>query len=203
MFRTSIILKNAREDKDLTVAEVSKKLKISPKYIEAIESETRSCFPAEPYCSLIVKDYATFLGLNGDDIISLFRRDFATISQSSSPISQKYSLTPQLFFKFGITLTLLIFVSYVVNEYIKYNRPPPLKVNWPETTTLPVSSKIEITGTTDPESSIRINDDLIIVDQFGNFKKVVNITAREQKILVQAKSHSGKQTQSEKIYRSE
>jgi len=44
MFRTSIILKNAREDKDLSIVEVCKKLKISPKYLEAIENEDRSNF---------------------------------------------------------------------------------------------------------------------------------------------------------------
>jgi cytoskeletal protein RodZ len=203
MFRTSIILKNAREDKDLTIAEVSKKLKISPKYIEAIESETRSCFPAEPYCSLIVKDYATFLGLNGEDIISLFRRDFAVKSHKTTHQNPQYSLTPQLFFKFGISLTILIFLGYVVNEYIKYNRPPPLKVNWPSDSDLTLSSKIEVTGSTDPESSVRINNDLIIVDQFGNFKKIISLSTTEQKIIIEAKSHSGKQTLTEKTYRSQ
>ena len=38
MYRASIILKNAREDHSLEISEVSKKLKISAKYIEAIET---------------------------------------------------------------------------------------------------------------------------------------------------------------------
>lgn len=200
MFRTSIILKNAREDKDLTIAEVSKKLKISPKYLEAIESEDRSAFPSEPYCSLIIKDYANFLGLNGDDIISLFRRDFA-VKQNSRPItSQKFSLTPHTFFIIGLCLTVLIFVGYVVTEYLKYNQAPPLKVNWPEDSSLTLSSKIEITGTTDAEATVRINNDLIIVDQFGNFKKVVALSSPEQKLVIESRSHSGKTTTQEKTY---
>ncbi|MBI2464826.1 helix-turn-helix domain-containing protein [Candidatus Shapirobacteria bacterium] len=200
MFRTSIILKNAREDKDLSIAEVSKKLKISPKYLEAIESENRSAFPSEPYCSLIIKDYANFLGLNGDDIISLFRRDFA-VKQNSSPVnSQKFSLTPQTFFIIGLCLTLIIFVSYVVTEYLKYNQAPSLKVNWPEDTSLTLSSKIEISGTTDAEATVRINSDLIIVDQFGSFKKIIALSSPEQKIVVESLSHSGKTSSLEKTY---
>jgi len=200
VFRTSIILKNAREDKDLSIVEVSKKLKISPRYLEAIESEDRGAFPSEPYCSLIIKDYANFLGLNGDDIISLFRRDFA-LKQSRKPTStSKFSLTPQTFFVIGLCLTLIVFVGYVVTEYLKYNQAPPLKVNWPEDSSLSLASKIEITGTTDAEATVRINNDLIIVDQFGNFKKVFAFSAPEQKIVVESHSHSGKTTSLEKTY---
>jgi cytoskeletal protein RodZ len=200
MFRTSIILKNAREDKDLSIAEVSKKLKISPRYLEAIESEDRSAFPSEPYCSLIIKDYATFLGLNGDDIISLFRRDFA-VKQNDRPVAvSKFSLTPHTFFIIGLCLTLIIFVGYVVTEYLKYNQSPPLKVNWPEDSSLSLSSKIEISGSTDAEATVRINNDLIIVDQYGNFKKTIALSSPEQKVVVESLSHSGKTTSLEKIY---
>ena len=77
MFRVSTILKNTRLDKELEFSEISKKLKIPAKYLEAIEDEKIANFPQEPYCSLIVKDYANFLGLNGEEILSLVRRDFA------------------------------------------------------------------------------------------------------------------------------
>ena len=77
MFRVSTIFKNTRLDKELEFSEISKKLKIPAKYLEAIEDEKIANFPQEPYCSLIVKDYANFLGLNGEEILSLFRRDFA------------------------------------------------------------------------------------------------------------------------------
>lgn len=200
MFRTSIILKNAREDKDLSIAEVSKKLKISQRYLEAIESEDKRSFPSEPYCSLIIKDYATYLGLNGDDILSLFRRDFEVKQRQSHVTTSKLSLTPQTFFVLGITISILIFVGYVVSEYLKYNQAPPLKVNWPEDNSLTLSSKIEVTGETDAEATVRINNDLIIVDQFGNFKKVISLNQPDQKVVVESKSHSGKTTVNEKTY---
>jgi len=76
MFRASSLLKNTRLDKEWELADISKKLKISIKYLQAIEDEDIVNFPQEPYCSLIIKDYADYLGLNGSDIVSLFRRDF-------------------------------------------------------------------------------------------------------------------------------
>ncbi|MFZ2153559.1 MAG: helix-turn-helix transcriptional regulator [Microgenomates group bacterium] len=200
MFRTSIILKNAREDKDLTVAEVSKKLKISQKYIEAIENENRSLFPSEPYCSLIIKDYASFLGLSPDDILSLFRRDFAANPCQTNPTPVKFFLTPQTTFRVAVVATIFIFVVYVVTEYFKYNQAPPLKINWPSDAGLTLASKIEITGSTDAESTVRVDNDLIIVDQFGNFKKIISLIKSDQIIAIESRSHSGKTTRVEKTY---
>lgn len=200
MLRTSIILKNAREDKDLTLAEVSKKTKIPQKYLEAIETEDRRVFPSEPYCSLMIKDYANFLGLNGEDVVLLFRRDFATRSANNKTVSPQVFLTPQSVFKVGVLVSILIFSFYVFAEYVKYNQSPPLKVSWPEDSNLSLSSKIEVSGNTDPEATVRINNDLIIVDQFGNFKKVIGLSSQDQKVVIESQSHSGKTTTVEKVY---
>ena len=196
MFRASIILKNAREDKDLSLEEVSKKLKISLKYLHAIEGEQKSGFPAEPYCSLIIKDYANFLGLNGEDIISLFRRDFASNQKTPIINSSKFSFTPQHTFKIATTAVVFIFIAYIFNEYVKFNRPPELKVDWPI-----ASAASEISGTTDSESTVRINNDLIIVDSSGKFHKNINLSKPDTKVVIESKSPSGKTTVVEKTYK--
>jgi len=76
MFCASSLLKNTRLDKEWELVDISKKLKVPVKYLEAIENENVGSFPQEPYCSLIIKDYADYLGLNGVDVLALFRRDF-------------------------------------------------------------------------------------------------------------------------------
>ena len=195
MFKASIILKNAREDKDLSIEEVSKKLKISTKYLQAIEGEQKSAFPDEPYCSLIIKDYANFLGLNGDDVISLFRRDFAGNSKSATATNNQFSITPQFTFRLATIAVIILFISYIVLEYLKFNRPPELKVDWPL-----ASNSSEITGITDPESTIRVNNDLIIVDQLGKFHKNLDLSRTNTKVVIESKSPSGKTTVVEKTY---
>ncbi len=198
MFSASIILRNAREDKELDLMEISKKLKIPLKYLQAIESENRATYPQEPYCSLIIKDYANFLGLNGDDILSLFRRDFASKANNKPVTSQNINLTPHFAFKIGTLGAIAIFAIYLVFEYLKFNRPPLLKISWPES---PTNNVLEVSGTTDSESTVRINEDLVIVDSSGNFRKKINIAENEQKIVVQSKSPSGQVSTSEKVYR--
>lgn len=198
MMRASALLKNTRLDKDLDLIEISKKLKIPVKSLMAIENEDIANFPQEPYCSLIVKDYADFLGLNGSNILCLFRRDFEQKKKNKNNSNRLLSFTPQFTFKISIIVILILFSLYLVFEYIKFNQPPKLKVNWPLDAVI-TNSNINISGTTDIESTIRINDDLIIVDNQGNFDKKVELTEGDNKISIESKSPSGKVTNEEKI----
>lgn len=197
MYRASIILKNARSDKDLSLQEVSKKLKIPQKYLEAIENENILCFPQEPYCSLIINDYADFLGLNGPQIVGLFRRDFAQKRKNKTTDKSLISFTPQFTFSLIVSFLILLFSSYLIFEYIKFNQPPRLKVEWPLQDVV-YEETYELKGTTDPESTVRINQDLVIVDPEGNFAKKINLQANKTKILIESKSPSGKTTQEER-----
>jgi cytoskeletal protein RodZ len=197
MYRASIILKNARSDKGLSLDEVSKKLKIPQKYLDSIENENILCFPQEPYCSLIIKDYADFLGLNGQQIVGLFRRDFAQKRKTKIAKTNIISFTPQFTFSVIVLFLIVLFSLYLIVEYIKFNQPPKLKINWPSASNI-YQQTIEIKGFTDPESTVRINEDLVIVDPDGNFNKKINLQVEETKILVESKSPSGKITQEER-----
>lgn len=198
MMRATALLKNTRLDKDLDLLEISKKLKIPIKSLTAIENEDIANFPQEPYCSLIVKDYADFLGLNGSNILCLFRRDFDQKKKSKGNSRHLFSFTPQFTFKISLFIIIILFSFYLVFEYIKFNQPPKLKINWPLDTVI-TNSAINLTGTTDIEATIRINDDLIIVDNQGNFNKKIDLGEGENKITVESKSPSGKTTYEEKI----
>ncbi|MEI8067416.1 MAG: helix-turn-helix domain-containing protein [Candidatus Shapirobacteria bacterium] len=201
MFRTSSLIKNTRLDKELELIEVSKKLKIPVKYLEALENEDIPNFPQEPYCSLIIKDYADFLGLNGQEILSLFRRDFEQKRKTRSGKKSFLSFTPQFTFVISIIITVILFSSYLISEYIKFNRAPRLKIAWP-TESLVMNSSIEINGNTDPESTVKINQDLIIVDAKGNFSRKMNLVNGDNKVSIESKSSNGKTTLEEKIIKS-
>lgn len=196
MFRVSNLLKNTREDKELEYLEISKKLKIPAKYLQAIESEDIKNFPSEPYCSLIVKDYANYLGLNGEEILSIFRRDFDRKLSSKKSDINRQGITPQFTFGVAIVVAVIGFISYLGLEYLKFNRPPTLTVDWPTTS----QGTIEIKGKTDSEATVRVNQDLVIVNSDGYFSKKVNISPPVTKIVVESKSQSGKTTSEEKIF---
>ncbi|MFA6007603.1 MAG: helix-turn-helix domain-containing protein [Candidatus Shapirobacteria bacterium] len=196
MKRASSILESTRLDRELDFIEISKKTKIPLKYLIAFENEKIADFPQEPYCSLMLKDYADFLGLNGEEVLSLFRRDYDRKSSISIPRHFLFSLTPQFAFTLFISLLILVFAVYLTSEYLKFNRPPRLKVNWPQNLS---GKNIEISGLTDSQATVKINDSLVIVDKNGNFQKDIEISTSEAKIVVEAKSPAGKTTQDEKV----
>lgn len=200
MFRASTLLNNARLERELDLGDVAKRLKINVKYLEALEQENIHCFPQEPYCSLFIKDYADFLGLNGQEILRIFRRDFAQKHKQKLSKKTFFSFTPQFTFTVSIMVTISLFSLYLISEYIKFNRPPKLKVDWPPESVL-VDNNIDVNGTTDPESTVRVNQDLVIVDQYGNFQKKISLVTAETKVVIESKGANGKSTFSEKTFK--
>lgn len=194
MKRASFILETARLDRELTLDDISKKTKIPLRYLKAFESEVSCDFPDEPYCSLMLREYATFLGLKPDDIVSIFRRDYQKKSCDKQNNKFIFSFTPQFTYTIVIALLIVLFTSYLIVEYIKFNRPPSLKVDWPS-----YSKVVEIKGNTDIESTVKINQSLVVVDQDGNFSKKIELSNSESKIIVESISPAGKTTIEEKI----
>lgn len=199
MYRASDILQNTRIEKDLSIEEISKKTKIPIKYLNAFEKEDKNNFPQEPYCSLILKDYANFLGLNGERILMIFRRDFEIKNKITPKTKKTFYFSPQLSFSLSLFFVFALFLGYLLNEYFKFNRPPKLKVDWPHEFTNPLF----ITGLTDPNNTIKINEDLIIIEKDGKFEYSLKINKNddeEKKILIEARSPAGKISKDEKIY---
>jgi len=194
MKRASFLLETARLDRELTQDEISKKTKIPLRYLQAFEKESQNNFPDEPYCSLMLQEYARYLGLNPNNIVSIFRRDYAKKVCDHNQKISFLSFTPQFTYTIIVALLIILFSAYLIFEYIKFNRPPVLKVDWPL-----YSKIVEIRGNTDSESTVKINENLVVVDQNGNFAKKIEISTSEAKIVVESTSPAGKTTVEEKI----
>ena len=67
------LLKTARENKEMTILDVERDTAITRQYIEAMEEEDAAVFPGEAYLIGFLHNYAEFLGLNGDMIVSLYK----------------------------------------------------------------------------------------------------------------------------------
>ena len=67
------LLKAAREAKGLDILSVERDTTITMQYIEAMEEEDVAVFPGEAYFIGFLHNYAEFLGLNGDNIVSLYK----------------------------------------------------------------------------------------------------------------------------------
>ena len=197
MYTAAEIIKNTRIDRQFSLDEVSKKTKIPKKYLEAIENLDQKNYPAEPYCSLFVSQYALFLGLEADKITSLFRRDNSQkVDQTKRGKKPTLYFTPQFLFT-SITVVVILFMFFfLLGRYLSFNKSPKLTVNWPEKNN---NSQIKIVGNTDSNCTVRINDDLVIINQDGSFSKQIDI-GKDSSITIESTSPSGKKTIEQKDF---
>ncbi|MDR0382570.1 MAG: helix-turn-helix domain-containing protein [Spirochaetaceae bacterium] len=79
-------LRIGRENKGLSLNDVSREINIAQKYLVALETEDFSQFPAETYLQGFLKNYCEYLGLDVKEILSLYR--LCRIEEQPVPIEQ-------------------------------------------------------------------------------------------------------------------
>jgi cytoskeletal protein RodZ len=82
-------LRRAREEKGLTVESAARDTNIARRYLAALEEEDFAQFPAEAYALGFLKNYSEYLGLDVNEILSLFR----AIKIQEQPLPMKELLT--------------------------------------------------------------------------------------------------------------
>lgn len=80
--RLGTILKDAREAKKLSIKDVARETFITARWVEALENEDFSVFPAETYALGALKSYSEFLNLETSHLENLFRGQQIDLSQS-------------------------------------------------------------------------------------------------------------------------
>lgn len=85
------ILKKARKLRNLTIAQASKATRIRVLYLEAMESDQFSVLPSLVHARGFIRNYAEFLGLNGNDLVSRIDPSPKPDNSSSSPIAETIS----------------------------------------------------------------------------------------------------------------
>ncbi|GBU28751.1 hypothetical protein R84B8_02313 [Treponema sp. R8-4-B8] len=87
-------LKTTREEKGLTLDQISRETNISIRYLEALETENFAIFPGEPYVIGFIKNYGSYLELDNQKLISLYRA--LRIQEQPIPVEQLLKSPPKL-----------------------------------------------------------------------------------------------------------
>ena len=87
-------LRTARNEQGLTISQVSRETNITIRYIEALEAENFTVFPAEPYVIGFLKNYSAFLDLDVQKMVSLYRA--IRIQEQPVPVEHLLKQPPQL-----------------------------------------------------------------------------------------------------------
>jgi len=90
-------LRITREEKAISLDQAGKDTKITVRYIQALEQEDFSVFPGEAYITGFLRNYSVYLGLDTQEILSLYRA--FKIQEQPIPVEQllkRPSLLPKI-----------------------------------------------------------------------------------------------------------
>jgi len=84
MSELGLVLIRAREARGLTLEDAERDTRISRRYLQALEAEQFEVIPAPVYARGFLRSYASYLGLDPQQVLALFPRD-EDASYASSP----------------------------------------------------------------------------------------------------------------------
>jgi len=194
------ILKKARIEKNLSLENIEKNLRIRKKFLIAIEENAWDRLPSLPYIKGFLRSYSSYLGLKSEEIIAIFRRQFSLQEKSgllpdglTHPVNEpSIRFTPQLAVITIITSFIVLFFSYLFLQYKAYTNPPNLIVEKPQEGEILLSDKIIVTGKTDNQAVISVNNQKIAVSQNGEFSTTLSLPPGVNTILIESVSKYGK-----------
>lgn len=191
------ILKEARERKRYSLKKVESKTKIKKEFIEAIEKSDWAALPDFPVVFGFVKNLASFLEVNSRMAQALLKRDYPPKKLFINPkpdVENKFSWTPKYTFWTGILIVILTILGYLGFQYLKFNSPPSLEVSQPKEGLVVNSRQVIIEGKTDPDATVKVNNQAILVGEDGRFSGKIEIFSGTKEISFEAVSRSGKET---------
>ncbi|CUH96157.1 hypothetical protein P22_2245 [Propionispora sp. 2/2-37] len=89
------ILRSEREKKGLSIKDVESATSIRALYIQSIEQGEFQVIPGEVYLKGFIRNYANYLGLNGQEMVNLYRQEQnPAVSQEASAETKGVSAEP-------------------------------------------------------------------------------------------------------------
>ncbi|MCL1927872.1 MAG: helix-turn-helix domain-containing protein [Treponema sp.] len=116
-------LKSTREAKGLSLDYAGRETNIARRYLEALESESFSKFPGEPYLLGFLRNYGEYLGLSIDELLSLYRA--IKIQEQPVPVDQLIN-SPHSFPKWLLIIIVIAVIGFIaaVGGYFLFVRTP-------------------------------------------------------------------------------
>ncbi len=72
------LLRSEREKQDKSLEDIEKVLKINIEYLRAIEKDNYGMLPADLFVKSYLRSYSNTLGLESDNILALYNKQFGT-----------------------------------------------------------------------------------------------------------------------------
>ena len=193
------LLKQKRLEKKLTRNKIVKKTKISSNYVKALENDDFANLPEAAFVKGFIRNYAKVVGLKPKQALAVFRRDYdqnvkgqiVPRSLTSSVGSKRAIWTPKTTTITLIAIVVLSLIAYFVYQLRLLTAAPPLEIFSPQENEHVVST-ITVSGKTDPQATLKLNNQLVLIDENGEFSQSLLLSQGTRTITIESTSRSGK-----------
>ena len=196
-------MKKIREERRLSLNEVSRSTKIQVKYLEYLENGTYLKLPADVYVKGFLRSYAIFMGLNETSLIKQFEREKGIHKNIKKVVDDDSSQAPIKFSNLVITpkaivvsLILLFVASSFIYLYMEVNNfvsKPRLTIIKPVDGMTVSGTSTHVTGIAEKDALVFINDQPVLVSEKGEFSEDVGLKSGLNVINVNARSKFNKE----------
>ncbi|PIR61475.1 MAG: hypothetical protein COY81_04835 [Candidatus Pacebacteria bacterium CG_4_10_14_0_8_um_filter_43_12] len=197
------MLQDERVAHRINLSELSKRTRIRVEYLEALENNQFAKLPAATFVKGYVRNYAQLFGFDPQSLLALLRRDYKESAKGKlvpreflTPLLKKRRhLKPVTFIMIGLVVLFTTLLSYLSFQWWLLQKPPRLVVTQPKEFAQ-VGPKITVTGQTQPEVLVLVNDQPVALQPDGSFSTQVSVmTEGIVSIIVEATDNRGKTSQ--------
>lgn len=106
------ILKNARRSRGIELETIARETSITQEYLEALENEETSVFPGEPYLVGFLKNYADYLEVDTNHILTLYHAK--KIQETPPPLALTARERPRFLIPMIVSVCALVFLGAAI-----------------------------------------------------------------------------------------
>lgn len=191
------LLKEKRVEKKYSLKQLERETRIKKEFIVAIEKQMWDFLPEFPVVQGFVKNIAVSLGINEKKVSALLRRDYPPKALNINPkpdLVSKFIWTPKFTFVALALVVTLIALGYLGFQYTNFIRSPELIIYEPKEEQEISERFLKVSGRTDPEATIRVNNQPVLIEETGEFTTEIEVSGDTTEVVFEARSRSGKVT---------
>ena len=193
------ILKKVREEKGLSHKEISQIIKIHPRFLEALEKSDWNVFSSGVHAKGFLKNYAEYLGLNLEEVLAFFRREYdekknnKKIKSAIRPLlAPRLVATPGLVLAAATAIFVTLFFGYIIYQYRSFAGAPILILDQPQTDLTVSDPLLNVVGRTDPDAAVSLNGQEVGTSERGTFSAHITLAEGVNLLTFIAENKLGK-----------
>lgn len=198
--RVCLRLRDARERQGVGLETLSKRMKVSKKYLRAMEKCDFEAIPFAPiYKKNLIKNYAKTLGLDPAPYLAQYKTEEDTKDNKVfiPHVSKRQGITvnipsiARIIAIIAIIGSVVLYIGFQIKHIVE---PPELNIVSPREGLITSSPQIPIRGNTEEEIRILINGNEIKTQEDGQFEQNLDLQQGVNTIIITAQKKHGKTT---------